>query len=665
MRMLAAVSLLAMLGASAGSAQGPSIPATQLAERFGALQSIQQISLSPDGTKLAFIAPAAEMQVLMIADLAKGGMPKPILKGDRLQGYLNWCGWASDTRLICNVRAIRKDADGLSSWSRLQAINADGTQIAQLTKDTTSKSMGSIYYGGGVIDWDIPGKPGHVLMTQAYVPDKSMGTNIHSDKFGIGVDLVDTASMRRSPVESPRRDAVAYISDGHGTVRVFGTQGASGNGYLRDKAKYFYRKPGAREWLPLSTVTMDLQTSSGFDPYAVDFASNRVFGFDDNNGRKALFGIALDGSNQRSLVLGRPDVDIDSLITIGRDNRVVGASYATDRRQAEYFDPGLKALAAALSKALPGRPAIDIVDASAGENKLLILASSDTNPGVFYLYDKTTKSLEEVLPMRTDLIGVQLAPMKPVTFTAGDGTQVPAYLTLPLGSSGKNLPAIVMPHGGPSARDEWGFDWLVQYFAARGYAVLQPNYRGSSGYGADWYRDNGFKSWRTAVGDINDAGRWLVQQGIAQPGKLGIVGWSYGGYAALQSQVLDPDLFKAVIAIAPVTDLERLRQDAVQFADYTLESKFIGTGPHIREGSPAQNVDGFKAPVLIFHGSYDQNVAVGQSRLMVDKLKGKGKSVTYVEFPELNHQLPSPAARKRLLTDSDQFLRRAFGLPAD
>src|SRR3546814_16872493 len=116
-----------------------------------------------------------------------------------------------------------------------------------------------------------------------------------------------------------------------------------------------------------------------------------------------------------------------------------------------------------------------------------------------------------------------------------------------------------MPHGGPASRDQWGFDWLTQFFVNRGYAVLQPNYRGSTGYGDDWFNDNAWHSWKTAIGDVNDAGRWLVKQGIADPAKLAIVGWSHGGYAALQSNVLDPALFHAVVAVAPVTDLGLLR----------------------------------------------------------------------------------------------------------
>ena len=364
-------------------------------------------------------------------------------------------------------------------------------------------------------------------------------------------------------------------------------------------------------------------------------------------------------------MLSRPDADVDSLERIGRDNRVVGASYATERRQVEYFDPELKKLAAALHRALPGQPQIDFIDASAGEAKLLIIASSDTNPGMTYLYDKDTKQLAELLPVRPELEGVAMGKMTSVTFPAADGAMIPGYLTLPPGSTGKDLPAIVMPHGGPGSRDEWGFDWLVQYYAARGFAVLQPNYRGSTGYGAAWYQKNGFQSWRTAIGDVNDAGRWLVSQGIAKPEQLAIVGWSYGGYAALQSSVLDPNLYKAIVAVAPVTDLERLRDEARPYTSFALVDRFIGRGPHIQEGSPAQNAAAIKAPVLLFHGTQDQNVGIGESRLMADKLRAAGKQVELVEFPGLTHSLVDRAARVRLLAESDAFLRRSMGMPAN
>ncbi len=293
-------------------------------------------------------------------------------------------------------------------------------------------------------------------------------------------------------------------------------------------------------------------------------------------------------------------------------------------------------------------------------SKLLVIAASDTDPGTAYLYDKATNELNELLPIRNFMAGRELAEMKPIAFPARDGTMVPGYLTLPVNSAGRDLPAIVLPHGGPSSRDEWGFDWLVQFFAARGFAVLQPNYRGSTGYGSAWFGKNGFQSWETAVGDVNDAGRWLVSQGIADRGRTAIVGWSYGGYAALQSQVLDPSVYKAVVAIAPVTDLEGLREDARPYTSYKLVDQFIGRGPHVTEGSPARHVDRFAAPVLLVHGTMDQNVDIGQSRLMADRLREGGKRVEYVEYEGLDHSLSDSKARADMLVKIDAFLRTSL-----
>jgi dipeptidyl aminopeptidase/acylaminoacyl peptidase len=255
--------------------------------------------------------------------------------------------------------------------------------------------------------------------------------------------------------------------------------------------------------------------------------------------------------------------------------------------------------------------------------------------------------------------------MKPVQFPAADGTMIPGYLTLPPGSNGKGLPAIVMPHGGPSSRDEWGFDWFVQFYAARGFVVLQPNYRGSAGYGENWFEKNGYQSWRIAISDVDDAGRWLIASGITDKDKLAIVGWSYGGYAALQSGVLDPGLYKAIVAIAPVTDLELLRQQSLNYTNYKFIDKQIGDGPHVSAGSPAQNAAAIKVPVLMLHGDWDTNVDIEQSRRMESRLRGAGEKVELVTFPGLDHQLVESRARTDLLTRSDVFLRATLGMPAN
>jgi dipeptidyl aminopeptidase/acylaminoacyl peptidase len=248
-----------------------------------------------------------------------------------------------------------------------------------------------------------------------------------------------------------------------------------------------------------------------------------------------------------------------------------------------------------------------------------------------------------------------------VTYPAADGVSIPAYLTLPPGREGRNLPAVVLPHGGPAARDEWGFDWLAQYLANQGYAVLQPNYRGSAGYGEQWLQQNGFRSWRTSIGDITAGARWLASEGIADANRLAILGWSYGGYAALQSGVTEPGLFKAIVAIAPVTDLQQAKDD---FRDYTsarVNADYIGSGPHIAEGSPLRHVEAIIAPVLLFHGDRDLNVPAIHSRRMNDALRRAGRSSELVMFEGLEHDLDDSTIRTQMLQRIGAFLSSHLG----
>lgn len=659
---LAVVIGLGSLGAVGAAAQdAPAESANNPAAAFGAREAVRQISLSPDGTKVAIIQPTkGRGSALMIGDLVKGGELKAIANATGNPDKLVDCRWSTDTRIICRI-LITTNVDGdRLGFSRIIAVDSDGKNLKLLSARTSDRSLGLMQNGGSLIDWGAGGS-GSALMTRLFVPESSTGTHIAESQSGLGVELVDTKSLSRKPVEPAREGAVDYISDGQGNVRVMGIQPKTTTGYDSNKIIYSYRTSDSRAWKPLTTVTVVAGQTAGFLPYAVDPALNVVYGFENQNGRTALYSVALDGSLAKKVVLSRTDVDIDDLVEVGRQNRVVGATFVTDRREAEFFDPTLKALRVALTKALPGK-LITFIDASADESKLLLFANSDIDPGRYYVFDKKTRSMAEVLPSRPNLDGVKLAAVKPITYQAADGTNIPAYLTLPVGSDGKNLPSIVMPHGGPGARDEWGFDWLAQYFASRGYAVIQPNFRGSTGYGDAWYEKNGFQSWRTSIGDVDDAGRWLVKSGVADPKKLAIVGWSYGGYAALQSSVLDPDLFKAIVAIAPVTDLDTLRNESRNFTNFPQVDAMIGRGPWVVEGSPARNAGKIKAPVLMFHGDIDTNVGIGESRLMADRLKDAGRKAELVEFKGLDHQLDDDTARTTMLTKADAFLRSSMGM---
>jgi acetyl esterase/lipase len=636
------------------------------AKAFGARESVADMSLSPDGLNVAYVAPVAgQGSVVYVQSLAKGApLPtRPALTASGKPERIDHCSWVSNQRLACLIYGVVASGTyDTVPFSRMFAVNTDGSNLKMLSTENNEHTQGVQTGGGHIID-RLPDEEGAVLMTRVYIPDEHLGSRAGSSKSGLGVDWIDTQTLATRIVEQPRDDAVDYISDGRGTIRIMGLKSKRGalDDYDSGNIVYRYRLQGSREWRPFGDGAGDGQ--KGFAPVAVDHDRNVAYGFKKLDGRQALYAVALDGSLKEELIYSRPDVDVDRLIQIGRRGRVVGVSYSDDYAHSHFLDPDFERLAKSLAKALPGGAELTVVDSNIDESKLLIRADSDHDPGVYYLFDRKLRQLDTFLVVRAELEGVKLASVKPVSYPAADGTLIPGYLTLPPGvETPKNLPAIVMPHGGPDFRDMWGFDWLTQFYAARGFAVLQPNYRGSTGFGDEWTKQNAYHSWSIAIGDVLDAGKWLVAQGIANPSRLAIVGWSFGGYAALQSAVVDPSVFKAVIAIAPVTDLPQFKEDRRRWKDFLVLSREIGEGPQVREGSPALNAGKIKVPVLLFHGELDRNVLIRQSREMNDHLASAGVPHELITWPELDHQLEDSAARAEMLNKSDAFLRKAMGM---
>jgi dipeptidyl aminopeptidase/acylaminoacyl peptidase len=634
--------LLVALGAAASAAdQGDK--KFDPAAAFGARPSVSSISLSPDGSSIAFIAASAGRgSILFTMSLDTDSKPRPALTSNGNPFRLQSCEWVSNSRLVCTLFYLMHLNLELAPFTRLIAVDSDGSNF-KLLSEHPNFGLGAQLGGGAILDL-LPDQDGLVLMAE------------------FGVNRIDTRTLQKTNVEPATKNAVSYISDGRGNVRVMGVADfRNSTEQLKGIIKYLYRTSNSREWHALSVY--DDINGTGFRPVAVDPELNAALGYKKKDGRWALYKIALDGSMREEVVYERPDVDVNGLMYIGRRHRVVGVDYATDRSHAFYFDPTINAIHASLERALPKQPIIRITDSSVDESKLLVLAGSDNDPGTYYLFDRTAKQLRPLLAVRASLDGVPLASVKPVQYPASDGTMIPAYLTLPPGQdSARGLPAIVMPHGGPSARDFWGFDWIAQFFAYRGFAVLQPNYRGSTGYGDAWFEKNGFRSWPIAIGDVLDGGRWLVAQGIADAGKLAIVGWSYGGYAALQSTVVDPSVFKAVVAIAPVTDLNALKEEHRDWTDFALMNEIVGEGSHLRDGSPLQNAARIKVPVLLFHGTLDRNVGYKQSERMAAALTAAHDRCELVTLQDLDHQLEDSDVRAQMLRKSEAFLRETMGL---
>jgi dienelactone hydrolase len=633
----------------------------EAAKVFGAREMVEHIDISPDGKSVVYVSPGrGESSMAYVASL-ETLQPKPVITSDGDPETLRWCNFVSNSRLICQISALVDFEGHLVPAVRLFAIDTDGSDGQQLGQKQSFYDERIRQFDAAVLDW-LPGQNGSVLLSREYVPEAGrVGTKLVRTADGLGIDRVDTTSRQITIVERPNKEASGYMTDGRGTVRIMESQDTRGaTGQLSAITRYHYRLAGSDEWKDFATY--DSTRREGTIPLAIDASINSAYVLKKLNGRWALYRTKLDGSMATELVYANAKVDVDDVVRVGRGQRVIGVTFSEEARQAVYFDPEFKKLAADLSRAIPNLPLVDFVGASADGSRLLIFAGSDTDPGRYYVYDKGKRALNEIILARPALEGAKLATVKAVSYPAADGAQIPAYLTLPPGKeSARGLPAVVMPHGGPEARDEWGFDWLAQFLAYQGYAVLQPNYRGSAGYGDDWLARNGFQSWRTSIGDVTAGGKWLASQGIADAGKLAIVGWSYGGYAALQSEVMEPGLFKAIVAIAPVTDLNMIKEQSRYFTNFRLVSEYIGSGPHLREGSPLQNAARIAAPVLLVHGDRDFNVAVDQSKQMHQALRAAGKKSDYVEFPGLEHSLTDSQARTRMLDKIASFLSDSVG----
>jgi hypothetical protein len=496
------------------------------AKAFGARRSVSAPDLSRDGASVIYLTPGpGRKTVAVVGDLTSGQF-RIVTRTDGNPESLDWCSFASSTRAVCRFGGLVPWQGSVENgapvgFSRLVALDLDGTHPKLLGQPEVSTDEWIRQYDAQIIDW-LVGSDGQVLVNRLYVPEaNTVGKLIYRTKKGWGVDRLDVTSLKSDRVEEPRISA-GYQTDGLGHVRLMSIFGERNSGILTGQIKYLYRTSGSRDWKDLVTVTNMVDPE--FVPLEIDSSIDSLYALKKKDGRYALYAIKLDGTMVETLVAENPRVDIDSVVRIGEGQKVIGYTYVEEMRETVYLDPEFKQMAESLSKALPKLPLIYVEGASRDARKLLILATSASDPGRYYVFDRDHKTLAPAMVARPELEGRVMGTVKPVTI-AGDGSvSIPGYLTVPAGKEAKGLPLVVMPHGGPGARDEWRFDWLAQFLAARGYAVLQPEYRGSAGYGDAWLNKNGFKNWRTAIGDINAAARWAGTQGIADPNRVAILG---------------------------------------------------------------------------------------------------------------------------------------------
>ena len=387
--------------------------------------------------------------------------------------------------------------------------------------------------------------------------------------------------------------------------------------------------------------------------------------------KQEIYRYDIDKGQLLDRIYGNPDVDVDVLLRSKARQVITGVLFFTDKRHYYLFDEARKQMQETLERQLPG---YEVVVGEEGRNlrskdetKVLVRTYSDKSLGAYYLYNQTTGKLQKLADVSPWLNESELAEVQPIQYQARDGFTMHGYLTLPRGVAPEKLPVVINPHGGPWARDHWGFDPEVQFLANRGIAVLQMNFRGSTGYGKAFW-EAGFKQWGLKMqDDITDGVEWLIQRGIADPHRVGIYGGSYGGYATLAGVTFTPDLytcgvdyvgpsnlFTLLATLPPYWGLER--EKFYEMVGDPVEDKALLT-----EVSPLFHADRIKAPLFVAQGANDPRVKKAESDQIVEALKKRGIDVLYMVKDNEGHGFHNEENRFDFYRAMEEFFGRYLG----
>jgi acetyl esterase/lipase len=633
---------------------------------FAQLPRMNSVELSPDGTHIAFLRPLNGRFHVFIRPLEPANANALVIPPRDANSELRWVAWASNDRVLVGMgRAMNRGNmqlgtttvffDGLTRETRMLAVDKDGknpinpvrTQLETEVGSRIGKQMGvsTAIVQDRVIHMT-PDDPDTFLMVLA--EDYTRDTGVVVRKVNVNTGAYTNAI-------APQRSASSYSTDQTGAVRL--TWGVGYRGKVRDPFLR-YLDPATNKWVesrdhPLLGYRVNYL---GFTP-----DPNFVYAVAPVNDRRSVVKMSLQTGAIAEVLIRDDRFDVENFAYDRATETLIGAQLAGGDRRWVYIDPLWQRRIDALKKALPGQN-LQVVSMSLDKKCFILRASGPTEPGTYYLFDMAVRKLEPFEFDYADLSPDTAAPRQAVRYTARDGLPIEAFLTLPRGVPAKNLPTVLLPHGGPWAHDTIDYDYLAAFLANRGYAVLQPNFRGSTGYGES-FELRGNQQWGLAMqDDITDAAQWLAKQGIADAKRMCIVGGSYGGYAALMAAVKTPDMFKCNASFNGVSDLiALLTDDAGGFKD-EVTGETIGFVARDRERleatSPLRQADKIRTPVLLVHAKDDVRVDIAQSRRMYARLKDAGKPVEFIEIERGEHWLENEAARVTFMSALETFLAK-------
>lgn len=645
------------------------------AEVFGTLPTISDASISPDGKHLAVIGPVNDHDAVTVFTL-DSPTAKPMQAAFPDADAIG-LQWANNNRLICTFKANIKQA-GLSHinvWVRAISVAMDGGPAVVLMHDAPlyKDRLGGTTNTASIADTD-PSDPDSVYMI-AYESGSQMGGGNVKNALTIAEEGGSTATGRWSYDEYFLNYFKVNVTTGDSELIVKGTPETieyvtDGKGHVMGRidqtsnlVDHFY--VGASELAKFDVRHGDPIDMAGLKPDGSGFLAVS-YGSGD---KRALYNYQFGAPNVGDAVFSSADYDLADVFTDPWTNRVVGYSWVDDKVRYHYFDEKIEHAMERVERALPGQ-SVKVVSWDRAHRNYVIAAEAPKNPRTYYLFDSTAGQLSIVGSTYPSLTPADLGEERPYSYKSKDGTPIHAYLTLPPGKSGTNLPTVILPHGGPAARDEIGFDWLAQFLASRGYAVLQPNFRGSYGYGRA-FRDAGNGQWAKGVlDDINGGTEQLIRDGIADPRRICIFGWSYGGYAALAAATFTPEHYACAASMAGVADLQvDLDHTKRDYGEYSQALSIweermgatVNDSAALDAESPDKHAENVRAPILLMHSDKDVTVYVEQSEAENAALQRAGKNVQFVKMDGDDHYLLHSTTRIQMLKTLEAFLASNIG----
>ena len=617
-------------GLSAAQLAAAPLPDAVPIEQFAALPSIESPRLSPDGSKIAAKVAINGKQTLVVSNLFDAS-PNKALPSGKLD--INWWRWVTDDWLIVGLGDKDKIYDEEVYVTRIAGVKADMKKIVPLGWTKTGLDADDVLWVA---------KDGSTRI----LTSKSTGYFVEEDYLP-SVWMADVATGEMTRILRSEKNVFDWDADGDGNVRMgylFSSEGRPSLLYRRDGTSKFEKivlKPGKDKTVPIPQVYRR-------DGTAIAIAND--------GGRDEVYELNLPSFTLGKKLFGDAKYDVDGVISNSPDDDLDGIIVVDRKMRVDWLNPALKAVQADLDKSVGvgnGR----IVSLSRDRKKMLVEVGDPSQAGSLYYWDTNGSRMDRVGYNQPALKSRKLSPVKTISYTARDGTIIDAVLTLPRNRPAKNLPLIVMPHGGPGARDSEAFSWWTQYLAEQGYAVIQPNYRGSTGYGVA-FQKLGDGEWGMKMqDDLLDAIDYAAKQGMADSKRVCIIGASYGGYAAMRGAQRDGAHYKCAISYAGISDLSAMKRYDTKFLFGSSAKTYWKT--QVRDFtavSPRFQAAGFGIPILIAHGVEDKRVPVKQSRWLADALKKEGKTYQYLEQKEGDHHFSRAEDRLEFLKATKAFL---------